>query len=127
LVAREQFDAAIAVEIGLASDIPGASDHVVPVALGAGPVLVHKDSLVHYDHALTARLERVAATAKIPIQHAVFSSFGSDGNAFMQADVPAALVAFPTRYTHSPFEMGHLEDIEQLVAWLCAFVRQGLG
>lgn len=127
MAAREQFDAAIAVEIGMASDIPGVQDHVVPLSLGSGPVLVHKDSLVHYDHALTARLEEVAAAVQIPIQHAVFSSFGSDGNAFMQADVPAALVAFPTRYTHTPFETGHLGDIEQLVAWLCAFVKGGLG
>ncbi|MCB8945269.1 MAG: M20/M25/M40 family metallo-hydrolase [Ardenticatenaceae bacterium] len=125
LMAREQFEAMIAVEIGLASDIPGVNDHVVPLRLGAGPVLVHKDSLVHYDYALTARLEQVADEAHIPIQHAVFSSFGSDGNAFMRADVPAALVAFPTRYTHSPFEMGHLGDIEQLVAWLCAFCKRG--
>ena len=41
----------------------------------------------------------------------------------MRADVPTALVAFPTRYTHSPFEMGHLADIEALVELLVAFVR----
>ena len=127
LAAREQFEAAIAVEIGLASDVPGIPDHAVPLRLGSGPVLVHKDSMVHYDHALTTRLEEVAAKAHIPIQHAVFSSYSSDGRAFMEADVPAALVAFPTRYTHSPFETGHLDDIEQLVAWLCAFVQAGLA
>ena len=126
LAAREQFDAVVAVEIGLASDVPGVRDDAVPLRLGAGPVLVHKDSLVHYDQALTARLEQVAAAADIPIQHAVFGSFGSDGRSFMEADVPAALVAFPARYTHTPFEMGHMDDIEQLVAWLGAFVEQGL-
>jgi endoglucanase len=124
LTAREQFDAAIAVEIGMAGDIPGVSEQVMPVRLGAGPVLVHKDAIVHYDHALTAALEDVAARAGIPLQHAVFGSFGSDAGALMKADVPAALVAFPTRYTHSPFEMGHLGDIEALVHWLCAFVRE---
>ena len=127
LAAREQFEAAIAVEIGLASDIPGVRDDAVPLRLGDGPVLVHKDALVHYDHALTTRLQEVAAAVHIPIQQAVFGSFGSDGRAFMQADIPAALVAFPARYTHTPFETGHLGDIEQLAAWLCAFVRQGLG
>jgi endoglucanase len=122
LAAREQFDAAIAVEIGLASDIPGVDSRSVSLSLGQGPVLVHKDAMVHYDYALTARLERVAAEADIAIQHAVFGSFGSDGSAFMKADIPAALVAFPTRYTHTPFEMGHMDDIEQLIKWLCAFV-----
>lgn len=127
LAAREQFDAAIAVEVGLAGDIPGVDDRAIPTRLGAGPILVHKDSLIHYDRGLTARLEQVAAAAQIPIQHAVFGSFGSDGSALMKADIPSALVAFPTRYTHTPFEMGHLEDIESLVEWLAAFVRVGLA
>ncbi|HYN87107.1 MAG TPA: M20/M25/M40 family metallo-hydrolase [Ardenticatenaceae bacterium] len=125
LAAEERVDAAIAVEVGMAGDIPGVEEQDAPLRLGAGPALVHKDSLVHYDHALTRRLEQVAAEANIPIQHAVFGSFGSDGAAFMRAGTPTALVAFPTRYTHTPFEMGHLGDIEALVDWLCAFVRAG--
>jgi endoglucanase len=127
LAARERFDAAIVVEIGLAGDIPGVDERAMPLRLGAGPVLIHKDALVHYDHALTTALEQTAHKAGVPIQHAVFGSFGSDGAALMKADIPAALVAFPTRYTHSPFEMGHLGDIEALVNWLCAFVRESLA
>jgi tetrahedral aminopeptidase len=126
LAAHERFDAAIAVEIGLAGDIPGVAYRSMPTRLGGGPLLVHKDSLVHYDHALTARLEATARMIDIPIQHAVFGSFGSDGSATMKADIPSALVAFPARYTHTPFETGHLGDIEDLVEWLCAFVKDGL-
>lgn len=127
LAARDgDYAAAIAVEIGMAGDIPAIGEQDMPVRLGEGPLLVHKDALVHYDHALTARLETVAADVNIPIQHAIFGSFGSDGQAMMTADIPAALVAFPSRYTHSPFETGHLGDIEALVEWLCAFVRAGL-
>ena len=110
-------------EVGLAGDVPGLAMRAIPLRLGDGPVLIHKDSLVHYDYTLTAALERTAGAAHIPIQHAVFGSFGSDGAALMKADVPAAMVAFPTRYTHSPFETGHLGDIEALTDWLCAFVR----
>lgn len=126
LMARERFDAAIAVEIGLAGDTPGVEERMMPLRLGQGAILVHKDALVHYDYALTRHLEQVAEAANIPIQHAVFGSFGSDGAAFMRADLPAALVAFPTRYTHSPFEMAHLGDIEATVDWLAALVRTGL-
>ncbi len=127
LAVREPFDAAVVLEIGMAGDIPGVPWRDMPVRLGGGPVLVHKDSLVHYDHRLTARLEQVAREERIIIQHAVFGSFGSDGSALMQADIPAALVAFPARYTHTPFETGHLGDIEALTDWMCAFVRKGLG
>lgn len=122
LAAEERFDAAIAVEIGLAGDVPTVAPQDAPLRLGWGPALIHKDALVHYDHALTQRLEQVAQQAKIPIQHAVFGSFGSDGAAFMKSGSPSALVAFPTRYTHTPFEMGHIGDIELLVDWLCAFI-----
>lgn len=120
---RDHFDAAIVLEIGLAGDIPGVPDDMMPLRLGEGPVLVHKDSLVHYDYRVTQALEATAADAGIAIQHAVFGSFGSDGAGFMRADIPAGLVAFPTRYTHTPFETAHLGDIEQLVSWLAAFVR----
>ncbi len=123
--AREEFDAAIAVEIGLAGDIPGVAMRTMPTFLGGGPILVHKDALVHYDYQLTRSLEETAHEAGIRIQHAVFGSFGSDGAEFMRADIPSALVAFPARYTHTPFETGHLGDIEDLVDWLCAFVRRG--
>ncbi len=125
--AREQFDAAIVVEIGLAGDIPGVGENALPLRLGGGPGLVHKDALVHYDHALTSALEQAAARADISIQHAVFGSFGSDGVSFMRADIPSAMVVFPARYTHTPFETGHLDDIELLTEWMCAFVRKGLA
>ena len=35
----------------------------MPLRLGGGPVLVHKDALVHYDHALTARSSGWPASA----------------------------------------------------------------
>ena len=125
LAAREQFDAAIIVEIGLAGDIPQVGLEAIPSKLGGGPMLVHKDSIIHYDHALTASMERAANDAGITIQHAVFGSFGSDGASFMRNDVPAAMICFPARYTHSPFEMAHLGDIERMVDWLAAFVTSG--
>lgn len=122
LATRERFDAAVVLEVGLAGDVPGVDLRAMPLRLGDGPVLIHKDSLVHYDHRLTRRLEETAAAAEIPIQHAVFGSFGSDGAALMKADIPAALVAFPTRYTHTPFETAHLGDIEKLADWMAGFV-----
>ncbi len=125
LGARQGFDAAVVLEIGLAGDVPGVPDDMMPLRLGQGPVLVHKDALVHYDFAVTAALEKAAQEADITIQHAVFGSFGSDGAALMKADIPSGLVAFPARYTHTPFETAHLGDIEGLTTWMCAFVRQG--
>jgi tetrahedral aminopeptidase len=122
---RGQYDAAIVVESGLSGDIPPIGERALPVRLGGGPTLVHKDSMVHYDYVLTQAIERHAQALAIPIQHAVFGSFGSDGSALLRANIPTALVAFATRYTHSPFEMAHLGDIEQIVELLCGIVRSG--
>ncbi|NJM41055.1 MAG: hypothetical protein HC853_09900 [Anaerolineae bacterium] len=51
-------------------------------------------------------MEDCAAANNIPIQHAVFASFGSDGRSFMQADVPSAMIVFPARYTPQPIRDG---------------------
>lgn len=123
LAAREEFDGAVVVESGLAGDVPKVGETAMPVRLGGGPALIHKDSMVHYDHRLTTRLEEVAASANVAVQHAVVGSFASDGAALMRADVPTALLTFPTRYTHTPFEMGNLADIQGMVDLLYAFVR----
>jgi tetrahedral aminopeptidase len=124
LGASEEFDAAIALEIGMAGDIPSVNLHDMPTRLGGGPILVHKDAQIHYDYALTKALEEAAAAAGIAIQHAVFGAFGSDGIALTMADIPSALIAFPARYTHTPFETAHLGDIASMVDWLCAFVKK---
>lgn len=124
LAKDHDFDAAIALEVGMAGDIPNVPAGAMPAKLGGGPILVHKDALVHYDHKLTTKLAAVANENEIPIQHAVFGSFGSDGAALMRADIPSALLAFPCRYTHSPFETANLNDIEQLTAWVCKFMQQ---
>ena len=123
LSARQAYDAAVVLEIGLAGDVPGVHEDIMPLHLGKGPILVHKDSLVHYDYRVTHAFEVAAEEAGIAIQHGIFGSFGSDGGAFMKADIPTALLAFPTRYTHTPFETAHLGDIEGMVNWLAGFVR----
>ncbi len=96
------------------------------MALGRGPVLVHADSGAHYNVGLTRFVEARAKDAGIAIQHAVFVSFASDGGTLLRAGVPTALVCFPVRYTHSPFEMAHLGDIERLTELLVAVMRTGM-
>ena len=120
LASKYDFDAAIVLEIGLSGDIPSVKQDMMPVALGKGPVLVHKDGMVHYHHGLSEKIATIAEENSIPLQHAVFGRFGSDGSALMKADIPTALLAFPTRYTHTPFEMANLDDISNLVQLLIA-------
>ncbi|MCZ7567141.1 MAG: M28 family peptidase [Ardenticatenaceae bacterium] len=123
-VAREgEFDQAIALDVGLAGDIPTVDLLDVPVRLGDGPVVVHQDSEIHYSRAISNRLIALAEREAVPIQHAVFQRYASDGAAFIRQGVPTALLAFPTRYTHSPFETVHENDLALTVRLLKAYVQ----
>ncbi|MDR7468119.1 MAG: M20/M25/M40 family metallo-hydrolase [Armatimonadota bacterium] len=119
------FDAGLIVEVGPAGDIPLVDPRSMPVALGKGPILVHKDLAMPYDRRLTAALARAAAAAEVPVQHATFQNFTSDGAEWVQEGVPTAMVAFPCRYTHSPFETVDEDDLRRTVDWLEAFLTTG--
>lgn len=115
---------AIALDVGLAGDVPGVDARDVSARLGSGPTIVHKD-LHSYNRALTLSLMRAAETTDIPIQPAVFGFYGSDAGAFTRQGVQSALVVVPTRYTHSPFEMIHLDDVELTIQLLKSFLETG--
>jgi putative aminopeptidase FrvX len=115
------YDLAIALDIGLVGDVPGVSTDEVPCMLGRGPVLVHKDSAVRYHKDLTEALARAAKAADISVQHVAFQSYASDAAALLKKGIPAALVCYPTRYSHSPIETVREEDLEETVRLLGEF------
>ena len=119
------FDLAIALEIGLAGDIPSVGLQHVPARLGAGPILGHKDAAVAYDVALGRRLQATAERLGMPLQHLVFLNFASDAKAFIANGIPSALLAFPARYTHSPIETAAEGDLQAMLTLLRAFVTGG--
>ena len=112
---------AIAVDVGLVGDIPTVDDLDVPTRLGAGPIIVQKD-LSSYTRGLTRAIETAATEAQIPFQRAVYNLYGSDAGELIKQGVASALIAFPTRYTHSPFEMVHEDDLRACVGLLHAVV-----
>jgi len=119
---RTGCELAITLDVGLAGDVPGVDPRDVSARLGAGPIIVHKD-LALYSRPLTLSLMRAAREANIPVQSAVFSLYGSDSGAFIRHGLQAGLVAVPTRYTHSPFETVHLDDMELTVQLLKHFLE----
>ncbi len=119
---------AISLDIGLSGDVPGVDQRDVSVRLGAGPTLIHKD-LYAYNTALNDVIIDTATEAGLPLQHAVLGIFGSDSGALLREGVGASLIGVPTRYTHSPFEMLHEDDLENTVQLVQAFLerRPALG
>jgi endoglucanase len=119
------YDLAISLDVGPAGDVPGVSPDEVPCVLGGGPALVHKDSGIRYHKDLTYAIARVAEEEQIPIQHVAFQAFASDSAALLKNGIPAALVCYPTRYTHSPIETVREQDLEAAVRLLGAFFERG--
>ena len=121
VAANHRFDAAIALDVGLVGDVPGVGRSEYEATLGGGPTIVHKDALAFYDARLVDSLLGVARRNAIPVQHGVYAGYGSDGVPFLDAGTRSALVAIPTRYTHTAFEMVDPRDVLGTVRLLEAF------
>lgn len=116
------FDVGFIIDNGLAGDIPTVSDGHMPVRLGGGPALVHRDSSVHYSRRLIGELRAVAEKHEIPVQDVVLYHYSSDGAHLVRQGMETLLVAPPIRYSHSPFEAVDPADVESAVRLFEAYL-----
>jgi endoglucanase len=112
---------AIALDTGLSGDVPGVDPRDVSTRLGGGPILIHKD-LYGYSLMLNNRIIDTAKEAGIPLQHAVHGIYGTDAGMLMRKGLAASAIGVPTRYTHSPFEMLHADDLDSTLHLLLALL-----
>ena len=122
LVSRGDFDYAIAIDNGPIADYPGVSQAEMPITLGGGPSLVYKCARTHYDRRVIGKLRNLAIANDIPVQETIFPGFSSDGAELMRRGIPTALLGIATRYTHAPFEMGDVRDLDASLSLLKALV-----
>ena len=122
LVREEGFAAAIALDVGLAGDIPAVEEREYGTRLGAGPTVVHRDTGIIYDRLLSQHLLGLG----VPAQDGLFAGYGSDGLALAEAGSPTALVTVATRYTHTAFETIDPRDLDATVDLLRTFLTRPL-
>jgi putative aminopeptidase FrvX len=117
-------DVALVVDVTHATDYPTVSKaQHGDVKLGRGPTLTH-GGCNHPD--VVARLEAVAKSRKIPLQHeATSSTSGTDTDVvfWTRGGIASALVSLPNRYMHSPVEVVSLKDLEYIPELLATFVQ----
>jgi putative aminopeptidase FrvX len=118
LAHAERFDAVVAVDVGLVGDIPSVERREHGAVLGAGPIVVHRDTGIVYDRGLTQHLLELARQNDLEVQDGLFAGYGSDGLTFAESGSPTALVTVGTRYTHTAFETVHPRDLELTVELL---------
>ena len=114
---NQNLDALIALEI-----CPLAEEY--PIEEGATPVLLAQDSYGIYDEGLNQEIKLAAQQAKISIQDAVISGFGSDASIAMKFGhvARAACLGFPTQNTHG-YEIAHLGAIANCTKILASYCK----
>ncbi len=123
-----QPDIGIAVEVGFASDYPGA-DHkdLGEVRLGQGPVLARGPNI---NPVLFDLLLKTAKEEDIPYQvMGIPRATGTDANVMqlVHGGVATALISIPLRYMHTPVEVLDWADLEgavRLLSALCSRINK---
>jgi putative aminopeptidase FrvX len=115
-------DIALVVDVTHATDYPTVSKiQHGNIKVGSGPTVTHGGP----NHPeVVARIEQVAKTKKIPLQHeATSSTSGTDTDAvfWTRGGIPSALISLPNRYMHSPVEVVSLKDLEKIPELMSAF------
>jgi putative aminopeptidase FrvX len=117
-------DVALVVDVTHATDYPTVNKpQHGDVKVGAGPTLTH-GGCNHPE--VVARLEQVAKSKKISLQHeAMSSTSGTDTDAIFwtRGGIASALISLPNRYMHSPVEIVSLADLEKIPELFAAFAQ----
>ena len=117
-------DVALVVDVTHATDYPTVSQtQHGDIRLGKGPSRTH-GGCNHPE--VVARLETVAKSQKIKLQHeATSSNTGTDTDVIFwtRGGIPSALISLPNRYMNSPVEVVNLKDLAQIPVLMAAFAR----
>jgi endoglucanase len=130
LLGARQIAYSLKPDIALVVDVTHATDYPTvnkaqhgDIKIGKGPALTH-GGCNHPE--VVARLEAVAKTKKIPLQHeAMSATSGTDTDVIFwtRGGIASALVSLPNRYMHSPVEVVSLKDLEHIPELLAAFAQ----
>ncbi len=118
-------DIGIALDVTVASDVPGAGEHEHVTKLGAGTAIKIKDSASISNPKLVRKLREIAEKRKIKYQMEILPRGGTDAGAIQMTreGVAAVTISIPTRYLHSVVEAAHRDDIQATVDLLAAFLE----
>jgi putative aminopeptidase FrvX len=118
-------DWAIAVDTYTTTDAPDMPTHLVPVVLGKGPVFRILDGRFIAAEEIRKKVEIIAQNARIPYQKGLTGGT-TDASAMQETGSAVIPIGVPMRYTHSPVEVVHADDIDNFVEMLVA-VAKGLN
>ncbi len=110
-------DVALALDVCVATDFPGAESTHMDIKLGRGPAITIVDAsgrgLIASKN-VVRWLRETAERYNIPYQLEVAEGGTTDATAIQltKAGIPSGVVSIPARYIHSPVEVVDLNDLE---------------
>lgn len=118
-------DIGVALDVTVASDVPGVGEHEHVTKLGAGVAIKIKDSLSISNPKLVRAMRQIAEHKNIKYQMEILPRGGTDAGAIQltREGVATITLSIPTRYLHSVVEAAHKDDIQAAIDLLAAFLE----
>ncbi|NLG26255.1 MAG: M42 family metallopeptidase [Clostridiales bacterium] len=108
---------ALVLEGTTAHDVPKAPEHSQSCLVGAGPVIVHRDTAWVGDPRIIRRLVETAEAAHIPYQFKRTVTGGTDAGkiGLTEQGTPVAVMSMPCRFIHSPVSVIAQSDLNNYI------------
>ncbi|MCK5346006.1 MAG: M20/M25/M40 family metallo-hydrolase, partial [Candidatus Heimdallarchaeota archaeon] len=115
-------------DVGLAFDVEHTADapemekkQIGDTKLGGGPIISKGPN---FNPVVVKRLFEIADENEIPVQkHAAPRGTGTDANAIQLSGAATGLLGIPNRYMHTASEVISLDDIQNIVKLVVAFIK----
>ncbi len=116
---------ALAVEGTIGADMPGIAEENQPTRLGRGPAISVADRSIVVSPKVVRALEKTADENGIPYQYKLPTYGSTDAGAIhlTRGGVLSGIVSVPCRFIHSPVSTLRLNDFENAIRLVSAFVR----
>jgi putative aminopeptidase FrvX len=118
-------DIAVALDITLALDIPGAAEQDAVTRLGNGVAIKIMDSSHISNYKLVQHMRQLARANDITHQLEILPRGGTDAGAMQtsRAGMPAITISIPTRYVHTVNEMCAVPDVQASIDLLARYLE----
>jgi endoglucanase len=116
---------AIALENTTAGDVPGIKSSECPCYIGKGPAITVADKSILSHPYIIKRLEKNAEKEEIKYQYKkpMYGITDAGKIHIVRKGIPSATVSVPCRYIHSPTSLLKIDDIQETIKLIEAFIR----
>ncbi|MGE5672534.1 MAG: M42 family metallopeptidase [Mycobacterium leprae] len=118
-------DIGIALDVGIAADVPGTHGELEG-EMGKGPLVLLYDASMVPNQSLRNLVIETAEELNIPLQFQSMAGGGTDAGRMhlWGPGVPSVVIGFATRYIHSHVSLIHRDDMENAAKLVAAVIKK---